>query len=770
MSLVRVLPRPLAVAFIAYAFGVGATYNGILTPNIRWMSLALLALLLIIWLFARWRGGWGWTGSALDLGIVFGAGAIGLSLLANNEDWRRISIGIWFMALYGLIGYSLHDWIAHGWLKRAQLADALLTAGGLIMALGWLQSREWLISVTQVFQTGVFPPLPRPVSTLGNPNTLAALLVVLIPVSAAYALRGRGLARLAASVYTLAGLMLLVLTYSRGGWLGAAAGLGMLGAILIIRADFRAWWQRARPIFRLGVYAAGIGLIVLGAGLAIVLLRSLDEGGRGLNLRTFIYDTAVRLFQDAPLTGSGLFTFGGGLARLNSSPPTEPHSHAHNLPLHVAAELGIFGVGALVTAAVLAALAARRLLRVRSVDGALSGRDQTACIGACAALFGTAVHHMLDLPAMNPAVALGILVALVIAIAPASRMLTVKMNRSSGRWITAAFAAVSIAVIAGGIWSTSVYEPYYQAVGSAGWFHSDRAQLIRAREAISQAETADPALPVFAAQVGMISATLDDLPAATAAYERFIRLAPEYAFGWANLAALYDAADDPERAFAFWSEASARAERSAWFAYQLGRSAEDLSLVNEAYAAYARALDNDPDIQLLPEWPNSPVRQLLPLPALTDNAEMILSIISGHPEAETRYGSALRGHDDTLSRVLSALLFVQANALDRAAAEIEAAQRLAIAAGERAWVAIGQHILARALGDTDTAAAALQTAADELTLTINDVDTEMLQNIHYIQYLTYALPRQMVPQMAYPSAGFAILHVLDRLMNGEESR
>jgi hypothetical protein len=57
-----------------------------------------------------------------------------------------------------------------------------------------------------------------------------------------------------------------------------------------------------------------------------------------------------------------------------------------------------------------------------------------------------------------------------------------------------------------------------------------------------------------------------------------------------------------------------------------------------------------------------------------------------------------------------------------------------------------------------------------LTLTINDVDTEMLQNIHYIQYLTYALPRQMVPQMAYPSAGFAILHVLDRLMNGEESR
>lgn len=767
MSLVRVLPRPLMAALIAYAFGVGATYNGILTPNIRWMSLAVLSLMLIAWLIARWRGHWRWAGSALDLAIAFGAVAIGLSLLANGDKWRQISIGIWFMILYGLIWYLLHELIAHGWLRRAQLADALLIAGGLIIALGWTQAREWLFSLMQTLQTGLFPALPRPVSTLGNPNTLAALLVVLIPLSTAYTVGGRGLTRLIWLLYTLTALGLLVLTYSRGGWIGTAAGLAVFGILLLVRSDLRTWWKRAALSLRLGVYAGIFGLIFLAAGLSAVLIRSLDEGGRGLDLRTFIYETAVRMFQSAPLTGKGLFTFGSGLARLNSSPPTEPHSHAHNLLLHVGAELGMLGVAALMMSIVLAALAARRLLRSRQTGGALSARDQIACIGACAAVSGATVHHLLDLPAMNPAVALGILTALVIAVAPLPIASAPKPDKRFGRRTTFALLVVSGALIATGVWSTSIYEPYYRVIGVAGWFHSDRERLIEARDAVLRAEAADPALPVFAAQAGMIAATIGDLPAATAAYERYVRLAPDYAFGWANLAALSDAANNPERAFAFWSEASTRADRSAWFAYQSGVAAENLGFINEAYAAYARALNNDPDIQLLPEWSESVVRRSLPLPPLSDDTEMILAIISGRDDAETRYASAVRGRDDSLSRVLSALLFIHTDTLDQATAEIEAARRFAISAGDRAWAAIGQYFLARALGDADASAAALQTAGGELALTINDVDTEMLQNIHYIQYLTYALPRQMVPQMRYPSAGFAILHVIDRLMRGE---
>lgn len=768
MNLVRILPRPLAIALLAYAFGMGATYNGLLTPDIRWMTLVILAALLAIWVAIRWQFRWRWTGSALDIGLALGAAAIGLSLLANTEDWRRISIGIWYLTLYGMLWYLLHDLIAYNWIKRSQVADALLAAGGLIIALGWLQSREWLGSLLLVFQGGEALPLPRPVSTLGNPNTLAAMLVVLVPLGAAYALTSRGIARLVTAFYALAGLLLLILTYSRGGWIGTAAGLALLGAIALVQVDFRAWWARASVLRRLGAGSLGVAAVGGAVGLALVLVRSLDEGGRSLGLRTFIYETAVRLFQETPLFGSGLFTFGGGLARLNSTPPTEPHSHAHNLLLHMGAELGIVGLIALVTLSILAALAARRLLRGPRPSGLHEQRQRTAQIGGCAAVFGAAVHHLLDLPAMNPAVALSILVALVLATAPSARVELRTAINPSGRSITLGLAVAATALIVSGVWSTAVYDPYYRAIGLAGWFVDDRARTEEALDVVIQAQAADPSLPVFASQVGMISARLDDLPTAIAAYERFVALAPEYAFGWANLATLRDANDNPERALASWLEAATRADRDPWFVYQLGEAAEETGLINEAYAAYARSLNNDPDIQLLPGWDESPIRRRLPLPPLSDLAQTTLGVVLGSDDAEALYADSVRGVDAVVQRVLSGILYARAGQPEQASAELDVARRLALTAGERAWIAIGEHHLALAAGDAQAAAAALQTAADELELTLNDADTYMLQNIHYIQYLTYALPRQMVPQMAYPSAGFVILHVLDQLTTTAE--
>ena len=79
------------------------------------------------------------------------------------------------------------------------------------------------------------------------------------------------------------------------------------------------------------------GAAALVVALALVA-ESFGIAGRTLELRTWIYDTAIQLFDERPLTGHGLFTFGAGLSRLNSLPPLEPHSHAHDVILHVAAE------------------------------------------------------------------------------------------------------------------------------------------------------------------------------------------------------------------------------------------------------------------------------------------------------------------------------------------------------------------------------------------------------------------------------------------------
>ena len=71
-------------------------------------------------------------------------------------------------------------------------------------------------------------PLPRPVGTLGNANTLAALLVLLIPFTAGrLAASKTPLSRVLLGLYTLANLVLLGLTFSRGGWIGGVVGLAV---------------------------------------------------------------------------------------------------------------------------------------------------------------------------------------------------------------------------------------------------------------------------------------------------------------------------------------------------------------------------------------------------------------------------------------------------------------------------------------------------------------------------------------------------------------
>ena len=149
--------------------------------------------------------------------------------------------------------------------------------------------------------------------------------------------------------------------------------------------------------------------LIAATGGAVVLLDSLSIGGRGLDLRTWLYQTALELFAQRPLTGHGLFTFGAGLSRLNSLPPLEPHSHAHNVILQVAAELGIVGLIAL---ALTAWAALRALLRARHRP-----TDPITAMGI-AAFAGFAAHQMFDLPAMMPTIALAALIALLIALAP----------------------------------------------------------------------------------------------------------------------------------------------------------------------------------------------------------------------------------------------------------------------------------------------------------------------------------------------------------------
>jgi putative inorganic carbon (HCO3(-)) transporter len=78
-------------------------------------------------------------------------------------------------------------------------------------------------------------------SSLDNPNLLGGYLLPILPLAVVALLRWQGLPRrLFALASLVLGLVALVLTYSRGAWMGMVASLAVLGLLLLLRYT-RAW-------------------------------------------------------------------------------------------------------------------------------------------------------------------------------------------------------------------------------------------------------------------------------------------------------------------------------------------------------------------------------------------------------------------------------------------------------------------------------------------------------------------------------------------------
>ena len=732
----RRLTRPLFILLIVYLLLVGATYTGILTPVLRWIDMGIAGGVLIVWAWNQRR--WRWQTTPLDLAIAIWIAAFALSLLTNLDSWRRIALGLWFMGIYVGAWYLLSHALANRALRRAWLIDALLIAGVPVVFVGFAQ--VWLALTSGL-------PIPRPVGTLGNPNTLAALLVLLIPFTAGWLVEAKApLPRVLLGLYTLATLLLLGLTFSRGGWIGSVVGLAVwIGLRFPVRQIWTTLprWQKV----------ALVALALLAAtGGAVVLIDSLSIGGRGLNLRTWLYQTALELFAQRPLTGHGLFTFGAGLSRLNSLPPLEPHSHAHNVILQVAAELGIVGLIALA----LTAWAALRAL-LRAIRRPL---DPITVMGI-AAFAGFAAHQMVDLPAMMPTIALAALIALLLAVTPAEP--TTEPTPARRAWQPLLIAVGGVALLIAGAWSAINYQRYVTILTDANSskdFHAAADQL-------QPLADADPDFALYPEQqgilLGLAAAAGDEtaIPAGIERFQRFTTLDPDYANGWANLAALHAALGDYPAAVAAMRHAADLAPQSWSLVYRYGVYAEAAGDNDTAHQAYQAALDLGHDVVLIPGWDDSPLRRELTPPEteLSDFARTLLLLERGDFAAAQAFAVDHQGGATDISGrySLKLILALSAGDRDQAVADLTQAQHDVINHNGVIWVQVDQALLT-----TDDAAFNQQIAVarEALTGAPYQGDWRLGENIAYIQYLSLAIPRQFIPQVGYSEIDQALIHLL----------
>lgn len=266
----NVLARPFLYFTLTYLLTIGATFNGVLMPNVRLLSAALLGIITAGWVVTKLRVRWTAHRTALDTAFVLWAAAFLLSTLGNLDLWHRIRVGLWFVGAYIAAWYLLHDLIAQRPSLRRAAADALLIAGGLALLIGFAQVQGWFAALPSAIAQGLPVILPRPGSIIGNPNALAALLVITLPLAAVRLAERKPLIRVLMAVYCAGAITLIALTFSRGAWIGAVAAGCVTVALSLARLDPRQVWRSASQVWRRLI----IGMAVV-ALLMFTVLRSI---------------------------------------------------------------------------------------------------------------------------------------------------------------------------------------------------------------------------------------------------------------------------------------------------------------------------------------------------------------------------------------------------------------------------------------------------------------------------------------------------------------
>jgi O-antigen ligase len=233
-----------------------------------------------------------------------------------------------------------------------------------------------------------------------SPNQLGSLCAMAVPVCTGLifglrTVRGRALAGGAIVVL----LPTLMLSLSRGAWVGAAAGL--LFMLIKLREARRLLVVLAIPLVVVGFFVWSLSgtntdvKVVGERARAITVLSPYDD-------RPVIYREAYREIRENPFFGVGPGGFQVASARVVSDTATLSYKHAHNLYLNWAAEVGLLSVVIILCFVLSLALSARTASEGATARG--DPRDRALVIGISAALITVLVQGFFDYVIPNPVV------------------------------------------------------------------------------------------------------------------------------------------------------------------------------------------------------------------------------------------------------------------------------------------------------------------------------------------------------------------------------
>lgn len=595
----------LALLFLALylIFLGGSAYYNLIFP-VRVVHHVLITLLLAGWLIARLRRGEGLPRTPVNTPL-YAMVAVWFVTALLSVDPRMALEGVWFQVTHVLFFFVLVSRFQQGYPRDTMEIQFFMAA--VVVLLSGLEIASWYFGLgfvpgTETGWIDVIGPgrwlpsgAPRLSLAMNISTLLAGYVAPLIPLTVGWAwTTPRRDYRRALWLLGVALGVILLLTFSRGGWIGAAVGLGVLGVFRLINIPSR--WQRLPLPVTIGLAIAAGAVLVI--GVVTVSVQSVRVGGD--QERVEMWRGAAAMTQDDPLSGVGPGQFGRAYRSYRDLVGVQDKLvSAHNLYLNVMAETGLPGL--LVGIWFVIAFLRGWWRRWQAAESPAERLRLAACL---AGLVTLAFHSLVDVFTITPIALLAALLAAYSLVGYRSRLAG---PIPPDRPVT---GLVALLIVVGyGVWfiPMDMAQARFQASQRGG------------EEALAEAQTAaalDPALDLYELQQAYLLGEQagddpDALNAAADAYDHALALEPTWDTGWLNRAALAERQDEIETALAALEQAASMTPfNTAWLHWARIAEAHEVRPEEAIVGAYSRYIrESASGLPASPFWTETLLRR-----------------------------------------------------------------------------------------------------------------------------------------------------------------
>ena len=324
------------------------------------------------------------------------AGAISVVVAPDH----RAALGIYRAYFIEPIAFGLVLINAVTTPRRALAIVGGLAAGGAIAGLA--NSAVVIVALLQHTYDVVTTP---PVVIYNTANAVALYLVPLIAFAGAVVLHWpERRERIVAVAFLLIGVFVVLLSFSRGGYLA----LAVVAIGLALSHRYR--WRLVGG----GAVAGGLLLFVPALRLRVLTEINLSNPHNTLVGRSHLWEAALQMLREHPIFGAGLSGFATAIAPYWNANHPDRFTYPHNIVLNFWTETGLLGLAAFAWIFVVVAIVAWR--------GWRTSADQWRVVhfGVLLALVAVVVHGLVDVPYFKNDLSLEFWVLLSLVLAPAA--------------------------------------------------------------------------------------------------------------------------------------------------------------------------------------------------------------------------------------------------------------------------------------------------------------------------------------------------------------